>query len=58
MLQLRARSTNSTYDWNRFRDIEKIMQRETRCAFIQYMYKSVHTPYENGKRKKKFYKYI
>ena len=34
------------------------MQRETRCAFIQYMYKSVHTPYENGKRKKKFYKYI
>ena len=33
------------------------MQRETRRAFNQYMYKTIHNPYVYGKRKM-FYKYI
>ena len=33
------------------------MQRESRCAFNLYMYKTVHIPYNNGKQKR-FYKYI
>jgi len=33
------------------------MQRETRWAFNQHMFKIVHTPYENGKCKKS-YRYI
>ena len=53
----KAKSSNSMFDWNRYKDIKKTMQRETRHAFNQYMYKTVHTPYENGKRKR-FYKYI
>ena len=53
----RARSSNTTLDWNRYKDIKRTMQRETRRAFNHYMYKTIHTPYENGKRKR-FYKYI
>ena len=48
----RARSSNLSSDWNRYKDIKKMMQRETRRAFNQYMYKTVHTPYKNGKQKK------
>ena len=51
----KARSSNSISDWNRFKDIKRTMQRETRRAFNQYMYKTIHNPYVYGKRKM-FYK--
>jgi len=53
----KARSSNSTSDWNRFRNIKRPMQGESRFAFNQYIYKTVHTPYENEKQKR-FCKYI
>ena len=46
----RARLTNSSSHWQHFKYLKRTMQRECRRAFNKYMHKTIHKPYESGKK--------
>jgi len=46
-----AKFTKSPADWSYYKKLKKNMQRQCHRAFRKYLFKTLHDPYENGKRK-------
>ena len=46
-----AKGTKSALLWQKYKSLKQTMQRECRRAYNSYMYKMMHEPYENGKKK-------
>ena len=53
----KAKITKSASLWQNYKFLKQSMQRECRRAYNSYMYRMIHKPYENGK-KKKFFRYV
>ena len=52
-----AKRTNSENHWRHFKTLKKLMQRECRKAYNQYMHHTIYDRYLNG-RKKKFFQHV
>jgi len=52
-----AKRTNSESHWRCFKTLKKLMQRECRKAYNQYMHHTIYDRYLNG-RKKKFFRHV
>ena len=52
-----AKRTNSENQWRHFKTLKKLMQRECRKAYNQYMHHTIYDRYLNG-RKKKFFQHV
>ena len=51
-----AKAAKSALLWQKYKFLKQTMQKECRRAYNSYMYKMIHEPYENGK--KKFFRYV
>ena len=50
----KAKATKSVSLWQNYKSLKQTMQRECRRAYNSYMYRMIHEPYENGKKKSFF----
>ena len=52
-----AKKTNCERQWKYFKTLKKLMQKECRKAYNQYMHYTIYDHYHNG-RKKKFFQHV
>ena len=52
-----AKLTNSESHWKYFKALKKLIQKECRKAYNQYMHHTIYDRYHNG-RKKKFFQHV